>query len=214
MNEVSESDADTMPVSLPPATHRQHAPKFLVVEGLSAVGKSTIAPLLAQRINAVYLDTLAPELRAARRHIDQQRLLQARLHFWMMVNYVASDTVRGILRSGQDVVIESYFYRTLATHAAMGIQRLPDVDWNLALKPDFIIELTLAEDIRQLRLAARVRTGHRSYWSELEERGINVSRQAYASFDLNQVNTTNLDPSQIVTAIMRSMTTVGIAHVG
>src|SRR5262245_5703107 len=58
--------------------------RFVVVEGLSAVGKSTVAPMLAEAIGAEYLPTLIPAFEDLRRLIDRSGLVMARLHFWMM----------------------------------------------------------------------------------------------------------------------------------
>ena len=129
--------------------------RFIVLEGLAAVGKSTIAPLLAAALDAELVETQLPEFTQARRYMDEQRSVNARLHFWMMANYAVSDIVREHLRTGRDVVIESYFYRTLATHAAMGARQLPEVDWGRAAAPNLAIELTLREPHRQRRLAER-----------------------------------------------------------
>lgn len=191
------------------APRREGEHRFIVLEGLSAVGKSTIAPLLAEAVGAVYLDTLTPELGTARRYVDEQRSLAARLHFWMTANYVVSDVVRKTLRSGRDVVIESYFFRTLATHAAMGARHLPVIDWNEAVVPQTAIELVVAEDIRQLRLAARAQAGQHSYWSHVEERDVATTRRVYDSFGLSRVDTTSLTPDDVVAKIKRLMTMTG-----
>ncbi|MGF0173206.1 hypothetical protein ACQF36_22705 [Streptomyces sp. Marseille-Q5077] len=98
--------------------------RFIVLEGLSAVGKSTVAPLLAQSLDAVAMPTLLPEFEHVRKEVDKKQLAMPRLHFWMMTNYAVSETIQHVLRHGQDVVVESYFYRTLATHDG-GHDKLP-----------------------------------------------------------------------------------------
>jgi thymidylate kinase len=189
-------------VTAPLATTARPA-RFVVLEGLSAVGKNTIAPLLAPTLNADLVDTQLPELTQARRYVDEQRSVNARLHFWLMANYAVSDVVRSRLRAGRDVVIESYFYRTLATHAAMGARPLPTVDWDRAAVPDLAIELTLHEPLRQRRLTARKPSGPNQYWSELAESGLATLRTVYDSFDLTPLDTTDLTPAQVVDRIQQ-----------
>ena len=191
---------------------RSCEPRLIVLEGLSAVGKSTIAPLLAQRLGAQQLDTLIPHLEPARRYIDEQRSVVARLHFWMAANYLISDVIRETLRTGRDVVIESYFFRTLATHAAMGARHLPTIDWDEAATPDLAIELTLDEHLRQRRLAARMHVRPAGYWSAVEERNVAVTRQLYDSFGPTQLDTSGLSPHEVVDRIERLIRTNAAPH--
>jgi dTMP kinase len=177
--------------------------KFMVLEGLSAVGKSTVAPLLADRLTGCFVETLLPAFDDVRVQVDRSRLVMARLHFWMMCNYAVSGLVREHLARGQDVVVESYFYRTLATHAAMGATHLPPVDWNRAERPDMTVLLTLDEAQRQQRLAERERRSGLSYWSRLEESNVAVTRRTYESFGLTAVDTTGLDESEVVGHLVR-----------
>jgi dTMP kinase len=174
-------------------------PKFVVLEGLSGVGKSTTAPLLAARLDAV-LVTLPPHLAELRVRLDSAGLM-ARLHFWMMCNYTVSEQVQVCLAAGRSVVVESYFYRTLATHAAMGVDPLPPVDWNHALVPDLAVLLRVDESERQRRLACRE---WRS-WARLEESHVDVTRGTYESFGLISVDTDGLNPNEVTAVIARQL---------
>ncbi|HEV7899250.1 MAG TPA: AAA family ATPase [Planosporangium sp.] len=171
--------------------------RLVVLEGLSAVGKSTLAPLLARAVPARFLPTVPPEFEDARHRVDNPGSLMARLHFWMMANYAAAQAIRLALRAGGDVVVESYFYRTLATHAAMGVTTLPVVDWDYAVTPDLAVLLTVDEEVRQRRLAARP-PDSRSYWSRLEEANVETIRRTYDTFGLMRIDTTGLTVTQVV----------------
>lgn len=172
-------------------------PRFVALEGLSAVGKSTVAPLLAESLDASLIETMLPSFDEVRVQVDRSGLVMARLHFWLMCNYVISDLVRNHLADGRDVVVESYFYRTLATHAAMGATRLPRVDWDQAVTPDLTVLLTVSESERQRRLAARARHGGLSYWSRLEESNVVLTQRTYESFGLTVLDTTELDSAEV-----------------
>ncbi|MGW2998742.1 AAA family ATPase [Streptomyces sp. NPDC001155] len=172
--------------------------RFIVLEGLSAVGKSTVAPLLARSLDAEIMPTLVSEFEHLRKKVDERQLVMPRLHFWMMTNYAVSEEIRHILAQGQDVVVESYFYRTLATHAAMGVTKLPEVDWARALTPDMAFLLTVDESVRQHRLAERERRNGRSYWSRVEESNVEATRRTYESFGLAPFETNGLDVARVV----------------
>jgi thymidylate kinase len=197
---VSAGARPTVAASLP-VTARPT--RFVVLEGLAGVGKSTIAPLLAAALDADLVETQLPEFTQVRNYVDEQRLVNARLHFWLMANYAVSDVVRSRLRAGRDVVIESYFYRALATHAAMGARPVPVVDWDGVVVPDLAIELTLREPLRQQRLVERDSSGSRGYWSDLAESGLATLRSVYGSFGLASLDTTGLTPGQVVNRIQR-----------
>jgi len=186
--------------------------RFIVLEGLSAVGKSTVAPLLADELGASLVETLLPSFDDVRVQVDRSRLVMARLHFWMMCNYAVSDLVREHLAQGHDVVVESYFYRTLATHAAMGATHLPSVDWDRAVRPDLTVLLTIDEPERQQRLSERERGGALSYWSRLEESNVEVTRRTYASFGLTTLDTIGLDFDEVARRLTKLADTAEARH--
>ncbi|MGW1006463.1 hypothetical protein [Streptomyces sp. NPDC002520] len=181
-----------------------------MLEGLSAVGKSTVSPLLAERLDATLIPTLLPEFETVRKGVDSTRLVMPRLHFWMMTNYAVSETVRECIHSGQDVVVESYFYRTLATHAALGTSQLPEINWDHALAPDVTVLLTVDEPVRQRRLVDRDRQHGLSYWSRREEANVEVTRRTYESFGLTSFDTTGLNAAEVADKLA-GLTTQGEA---
>jgi thymidylate kinase len=177
--------------------------RFIVLEGLSAVGKSSAAPLLAEQLSASQVGTQPPWLNDVRVQVDDMRLVMVRLHFWMMCHYLASERVRGLLASGRDVVLESYIYRTLATHAAMGAPCLPAIDWEHTVRPDLAVLLTVDEAVRQQRIAARGLTRGKSYWSRLAEANVEAMRHSYDTFGMTVLDTTGLEITEVVDRLAR-----------
>ena len=182
--------------------YRFEEPSFVVLEGLSATGKTTIAPLLAEALDAVLLDTLNDRFTPMRRNVDASRCPTARMHFWLLVNYLASDTVRATLAAGRSVVMESYFHRTLATHTAMGVNTVPEIDWTVARRPDHAFLLTVDAAERRRRLAERDEENDRGFWYRLEAGRTHVTREVYASAGIPAVDTTGLDPAGVVKSIV------------
>ncbi|GAA2648446.1 AAA family ATPase [Paractinoplanes durhamensis] len=182
--ELSEREVNAVP--------GETAARFMVIEGLSAVGKSTVAPLVADYLGAELVQTSLPSFDDVRVHVDRSRAVMARLHFWLMCNYAVSEVVRAHLAQGRDVVLESYFHRTVATHVAMGATNLPDIDWDRAVAPDLTVLLTVEEAERRRRLADREANGRLSYWSRLEESNVAATRETYKSFGLLALDTTGL----------------------
>ena len=184
------------------STYRFPQPTFVVLEGLSATGKTTVAPLLASALDAVLLDTLNDRFTPMRRNVDASRCPTARMHFWLLVNYLASDTVRATLEAGCSVVMESYFHRTLATHAAMGVTMLPAIDWNVARRPDHTFLLTVDDAERRRRLAERDEEQDRSFWYQLEAGRTHITRDVYEHTGIPPVDTTSLNPAEVVKTIV------------
>ncbi|MGW7064611.1 hypothetical protein ACWGHM_39755 [Streptomyces sp. NPDC054904] len=163
-------------------------PRFVVLDGLRSSGKTTVAPLLAELLGAELIAPQGPGFDVLRRHTDTTTNVNARLHLWMSENYARSDRARRILESGRSVVTESYFHRTLATHAATGARNLPTVDWQTALFPHATYFLRVNPTIRLARMAARGRADRTGYWSRLEEANLHLTEAVYEGFDLIPVD--------------------------
>ncbi|MFI0445136.1 hypothetical protein [Actinomadura sp. 6N118] len=199
----------------PPSASSSHAghPIFIVLEGLSCTGKSTIAPLLASRINAVFLSTLLQEYEPIRMRVDLSDSVQARMHFWLMANYTCSQRIRQELANGRSVVVESYFYRTLATHSALGVRDLPAIDWEEAALPDLAVQLTVAEQARRRRLEERDLAHGMSIWARQIEANAEQVRRIYLSFNLTMFTTDGLETAQVVDGLEQLINaTAGVGH--
>lgn len=175
--------------------------RFVVLEGLSCTGKSTIAPLLAQTVGADFFDTPVSELKQLRQSFDDDCSVNARAHFWMMANYLVSEHVRQSLNDGRSVVLESYFYRTIATHTALGVHPVPVVNWEQAVEPHAVALLQLDEGVRQQRLRERAAQAGTTYWHQREEANVTKTVQTYESFGLSAVDTTLRTPAQVVAGL-------------
>jgi dTMP kinase len=174
---------------------------FVTIDGLSASGKTTVAPLVAALLGGVHLtdDTLATFPRT-RGEVDAIGSLTARFHWWMMANHIKSERARTITGKGRAVVTESYFPRTFATHRAMGHDCVPKYPDGV-LVPDVPILLEVDERVRQDRLRRRAEQGTLTYWHHREEPNVAESSRVYRAFGLVHVDGTDRTPDEVAAAI-------------
>ncbi|MFD4659134.1 AAA family ATPase [Kitasatospora sp. NPDC058444] len=174
---------------------------FITIDGLSASGKTTVAPLVAAFVDGVHLtdDTLSafPRMRA---EVDAAGILPARFHWWMMANHVKSETARALIETGRTVVVESYFPRTVATHRAMGHDCLPEYP-DGALVPDVPILLEVDERVRRERIQQRELQGALTCWHQREEPNVAESSRVYQAFGLLPVDGTARTPDEVARSI-------------
>jgi dTMP kinase len=108
-------------VSRPPAYRPRHdnEPRhpFIVLEGVSGIGKSTLARALTRRVRSTSLHTL-PEPHAAWSHTVNARLRALpQFGFYLSGLLHAADSVR-LARSSGAVVADRYVSSVIACHAA------------------------------------------------------------------------------------------------
>lgn len=133
---------------------------FVVLEGVSAVGKSTLTRLLATRLGATAIHTL-PEP-----HTGLSSAINAQLHplpqfaFYLSGLLHASDVMREALRAGP-VVADRYASSVLACHAAVNRGGLGQVKELLApfkpylLAPDVTFYLASSDRSLKKRLESK-----------------------------------------------------------
>jgi thymidylate kinase len=136
---------------------------FVVLEGVSGIGKSTLTAALAQRLDTVALHTLpAP-------HTDLSSTVNAglrplpQLAFYLSGVLHASDVIRAGLDSGP-VVADRYVTSVVACHAAVNDVPLADVA-ELAepfrpylIRPDRTFHLRCSESVLRDRLRRKADT--------------------------------------------------------
>nr|WTB32251.1 hypothetical protein OG781_24670 [Streptomyces sp. NBC_00830] len=178
------------------------APLFESLEGLRGTGKSTIAPMLAAAREAVLVPTVPLFYQPLRREVDLRGNTEARMCFYLSALFTAADEIRRHLSSGTPVVVESYFARCLTTHRALGVRL------GISLPPDLpqpvTYQLTCGEDERRRRLAERTKPVSR--WDTLVEGSADRVTDAYAQFPMHRVDTTRLDPDEVLQAILTTDT--------
>ena len=135
-------------------------PLFIVVEALDAVGKTTLVQNLAERLDAVAMNTPGPGLRA----VSDAVLLglgahqEARCLFYAASVLARGAEARSLVDRGRSVVMDRYWLSTIAYARARGVtHRFAEVE-ALVPVPDVTVVLTLDEDERVRRMTGRGNT--------------------------------------------------------
>ncbi|MDY0812342.1 hypothetical protein [Kitasatospora purpeofusca] len=177
-------------------------PLFESIEGLRGTGKSTVAPMLAAVREAVLVPTVPLFYQPLRREIDLRDNVEARMSFYLSALFTAVDEIQRHLAAGTPVVVESFLARCLVNHHALGARL------SVTLPPDLphpvTYQLFCTEEERLRRLAERDKPTSR--WDALGEDAAGRIAAAYAQFSMHRVDTTGLEPDQVVRAILATDT--------
>lgn len=172
--------------------------RFESLEGLRGTGKSTIAPLLAAARGAVLVATVPQAYQALRREVDEMANAEARMCFYLSALLTAAEEIECHLAAGRPVVVESYFARCLATHAALGSRLAVTLPSDLPVP----VAYQLVCDATERRLRVDARGAPRSHWDALSEDVADRITTEYKRFQMRCVDTTRLAPEQVVQAIL------------
>lgn len=131
--------------------------RLIVVEGLDGTGKSTLAGALARHLGAELLRTPPAELATVRSSIDAalDQSPVARQLFYAATVVLASDRARSLLAEGRSVVVDRYWFSTLA-YASVRADAvdLAFMDGGLR-RPDVTVYLHVDEATRWERVLTR-----------------------------------------------------------
>lgn len=128
---------------------------FIVLEGLSGSGKTTIGRIVAEKIKAEFYQTPPSLFSSIRDAIDKKADRLSRFLFYLAGVMQASSEISAILER-KPVVCDRYFLTTLCFHRAIGLLvDIPDYVFNLLSKPDFTFLITCKGEVRKRRLLQR-----------------------------------------------------------
>lgn len=151
--------------------------RIVALEGLSGVGKSTLAPLIARRLGAQLLPTIPDDLDAQRKEVDMSDNPTLRHLFYLSA--LATACQRAETGPVDTLwVAESYIGRAMAYHVGMG-STLWVSPWTLVPKPALSVMITCNEPTRRERIRQR---GAPTYWRQRSEDAIERIRDAYPPF--------------------------------
>ncbi|MBT2395645.1 AAA family ATPase [Streptomyces sp. ISL-100] len=132
----------------------------MVLEGVSGIGKSTLARLLARRLNGTALHTLADPHNTWSKAVAQQMEALPQIAFYLSGLLHVSDLIRNALAHGP-VIADRYAPSVTARQAAIHSVNPSDVDALIApfhrylLTPDHTFYLRCSEHTLRERMAVK-----------------------------------------------------------
>ena len=129
--------------------------KFVVLEGLSGSGKTTIGKALAKRMGAFFYLTPPPPFDVVRDQIDRSADISARFLFYLAGVVQASVEIADLLKK-QSVVCDRYLLTTVCYHRVVGAKiDIPDFVFASILQPDHTFLIICDDAKRKQRMKIR-----------------------------------------------------------
>jgi dTMP kinase len=130
---------------------------LIVLEGLDGSGKSTLASALAAQLDATLLRTPDDSLAEVRPRIEAALLHSPRAQtlFYASTVLAASERARRELAQGRVVVMDRYWFSTMAYAELEGRELALDPVASQLLPADLTVLLDVPREIRATRMAGR-----------------------------------------------------------
>lgn len=168
---------------------------FYVIEGIDGSGKSSIGPLVAERIQAAFFEQPA-SFRLAQPFIDQEADIKARFLFYLGYNLQTSKEITQ-MASNRPVIGVRYLYTTIVYHIAKGLPE--DWVWEMVsnlplLRPRKVFFLDVSDpDVQKERIGRRGATDEDKRTFEI----MSQIRSLYFDFQSTMPGFTYIDTSYL-----------------
>lgn len=171
---------------------------------MDGCGKSTITELLAKKLSAVAYRTPPHELSSIRKNIDSCNDRYTKFFYYMSCNFYASYKIQEILKNGDSVVCDRYYYTTISAY--YDVLKTLAINTELLItqltNPDFAFFLDISEKERKKRLEVR----ENASIDDLESMNLSISSKsinAYKKMNLINIDTRNISENEVVDTIIK-----------
>jgi len=173
---------------------------FISLEGLSGVGKSETAELMAST-NICEFIRLTTDFASTKELMTRAEDVNARLCLFISAMLHKSVRIQDRLNQGTSVVVDGFIARTLAYHKGMGAD-LSITFGSSTRFPDHSFMLSCDENMRQRRLSSRNRA--KTIWDDIEIRNIDRIRELYEQNTFPRIDTTYRSQGEVAAEILRT----------
>jgi dTMP kinase len=196
---------------LPAANGRHRKHRFIVIEGVDGVGKTTISEDLAEKLGGTYFRTPTPSLEefkrpsstgyaiTIRQYVDQfaHNSPRTRFAFYLFCIIEATNQIENFLETS-DVVCDRFIASTLAYHRVLDPELASvNVDWAVVLQPDLQILLELKDkDEHARRLRSRMPCSDKFLEENIEF--LEAVKREFRKLGLYEIDTTG-KPKEMIT---------------
>lgn len=185
--------------------------KFIIIEGIDNVGKTSTAKKITQRLNtnglkASYHKTPNPRFAEATKIINIESSTDAHyLYHTSMVKF-SEDKIRLLLQK-EWIICDRWFYSTYAYHRAANSNINIDISSLMAIPPDHKF-LLIVNDEKE-RIKRGIKKGKQAETHDLktkdEEPILEKAESILLSFDFIVVDTTNISLEKVVDIIYQKI---------
>ncbi len=177
---------------------------FIVFEGVDAVGKTTVARLLANRLGGgTYYATPPSSFLAERERVDLSASPDDHYRFYLHGIHQASREIWALLASGKTVVGDRYWASTYVYHEVMGAA-VAERDFDHIVLPDLTVLLSVTSEEQALRFEQRgMSAGDRRMFNDQ----VQLARAFRKFFTIRPtrlvaIDTTYLAPAEVVAQVV------------
>ncbi len=170
---------------------------FFVFEGVDGSGKTTLAQLLAKRLNLCYYSSIPDGLLSIQEQITATHSPIATFHFYSLCNLMRSNEyISNLNHSG--VVADRYVFSTFAYHSLLLKQdlsahfRIWQSDSNF-LWPDVVIYITASPEVIKKRIANRSQSISPQWYGDKVSLEYNIPQSYERIFELVNIPIVRID---------------------
>ncbi len=127
---------------------------FFVIEGADGTGKSTLANALSTSTGGVVVNAPSARLKPYKLWIDANASGSLHYRFYKKCMADLSAEAKLFVSNGSVVLADRYWYSTVATHRALGVQ-CEATEFDGCLRPDIVLYLIADPSVRGTRMKSR-----------------------------------------------------------